>query len=539
MKKTLIAILSLMLVLSMLFTGCIVREGTESVSESATESATESETESATESETDAPKPSKPITNANIPQAPYTERTPYTLTELDGPIGTGIGVNAGRVTWAYEPGAFNWNGFGYWWLAGNFDSELVREMIEGTICALAGEEDINAALDAIFLEFNVRVNGKEEGYKPGQDITIKGNFNTTGTSLNSAANTKGYFPAPVTVRALLEILVDYGVAPSDITVFDASRVIPTYMQELCSDGKLCDVRFEYAGSFEYQYGAPAIWSRDFSEDYHPMDGKYSTLNPAWYPDCIVGAEYIINLFNMRGHSLAGFTASAKNHFGTVIPVIYEDDGSITYPEKFHSNPPCYNGIHRYVSAVDFNMGGVHWVHWVLPKREMGTYNVLVDLMSNAFCGEKTVLYLCDALSATMHQNAEMGLDAKWYSAPFGDGTARGRGWTSSFFASQDPVAIDSVMYDFVNAELTAALAAGDNSWHNRNEPVLPVGHTATNYLIEAALAYNPPSGTYYKDGKGNLITSQGVHEHWNNDEEKLYSRNLGEDEGIELVRVDV
>lgn len=30
---------------------------------------------------------------------------------------------------------------------------------------------------------------------------------------------------------------------------------------------------------------------------------------------------------------------------------------------------------------------------------------------------------------------------------------------------------------------------------------------------------------------------EGVHEHWNNSTEKLYSRNLGEDEGIELVRL--
>jgi hypothetical protein len=306
------------------------------------------------------------------------------------------------------------------------------------------------------------------------------------------------------------------------------------MQEMCSEGELNGVNFEYAGAFRYAEGAEAFWSHDFSLDEHPMDGQYSTLNPAWYPACVAEASYLINLFNMRGHSLAGFTASAKNHFGSVIPVIFEGDGTVSYPQKFHSNPPCYNGLHRYVSTCNFNMGGIHWN---LPKREMGTYNVLVDLMSNVNCGAKTVLYLCDALSATMHQNSTMGLDCKWYS--FGDGTAENRQWTSSFFASQDPVAIDSVMYDFVNAELEAALAAGDNSWHNRNEPVLPVGNTATNYLIEAALAYNPPSGTYYQDGAGNLITSLGVHEHWNNATDKQYSRNLGEEEGIELVKVDV
>jgi hypothetical protein len=33
------------------------------------------------------------------------------------------------------------------------------------------------------------------------------------------------------------------------------------------------------------------------------------------------------------------------------------------------------------------------------------------------------------------------------------------------------------------------------------------------------------------------LTSLGVHEHWNNAEERKYSRNLGTGEGIELVSV--
>ena len=65
---------------------------------------------------------------------------------------------------------------------------------------------------------------------------------------------------------------------------------------------------------------------------------------------------------------------------------------------------------------------------------------------------------------------------------------------------------------------------------------MPEGHTAQNYLHEAALAYDPPSGTYYHDGYGNYITSLGTHEHWNNPGDRQYSRNLGLDEGIELVK---
>jgi hypothetical protein len=63
------------------------------------------------------------------------------------------------------------------------------------------------------------------------------------------------------------------------------------------------------------------------------------------------------------------------------------------------------------------------------------------------------------------------------------------------------------------------------------------------YLVEGALAHDPPSGTFYDPGHpGNVsrASSLGVHEHWNNPIEKKYSRNLDPDatEGIELILVD-
>lgn len=60
------------------------------------------------------------------------------------------------------------------------------------------------------------------------------------------------------------------------------------------------------------------------------------------------------------------------------------------------------------------------------------------------------------------------------------------------------------------------------------------------YLHEAALAHNPPSGTFYDPNHPTQVErlpSLGVHEHWNNAEERKYSRNLGKAEGIELISV--
>lgn len=46
-----------------------------------------------------------------------------------------------------------------------------------------------------------------------------------------------------------------------------------------------------------------------------------------------------------------------------------------------------------------------------------------------------------------------------------------------------------------------------------------------------------PSGVAYENGAGEKVTNLGVHEHWNNSTDKLYSRNLGKEEGIELIQL--
>jgi hypothetical protein len=137
----------------------------------------------------------------------------------------------------------------------------------------------------------------------------------------------------------------------------------------------------------------------------------------------------------------------------------------------------------------------------------------VDLMGHPHIGGKTLLYLIDGLYAGRHPIDEA--PKRWNSPPFnGD-------WTSSLFVSQDPVAIDSVAFDFLGAE-----------WDD-----YPHKSGTDDYLHEAAEAESPPSGTFYDPAhSGNIarLGSLGVHEHWNNAQDKQYSRNLQSAEGIEL-----
>jgi hypothetical protein len=143
-------------------------------------------------------------------------------------------------------------------------------------------------------------------------------------------------------------------------------------------------------------------------------------------------------------------------------------------------------------------------------------------MGHAHSGGKALVYLLDGLYSGVHPDDNGPII--WDAEPFnGD-------WTSSVFASQDPVAIDSVGFDFLQLE-------GDPRLY-------PQMAGTDDYLHEAALANDPPSGTFYDpDHAGDVtrLASLGVHEHWDGPADKLYSRNLDpvNGQGIELVIGDV
>ena len=203
------------------------------------------------------------------------------------------------------------------------------------------------------------------------------------------------------------------------------------------------------------------------------------------------AKYVINFANLKGHSY-GITLCGKNHFGSFI------NGN-------DMRPPEGANLHQF-----------------LTMDKMGVYSPLVDLMSNYELGDKTVLYMLDALICAPSEGDDItGSNARWKQSPFNGH------YTSSIFVSQDPVAIDSVGADFLMNE-PAVTKENDSLKGNA---------TVENYLHEAARVKKAPSGNKYKNGNGTDVTNLGVHEHWNNPVSKKYSRNLDKKEGIELVKV--
>ncbi|MEJ5260044.1 MAG: DUF362 domain-containing protein [Anaerohalosphaeraceae bacterium] len=408
---------------------------------------------------------------------------------VDGPnqpIGTAEGLFPGRVVWVHDPNATTWDGVGYvWWDDQHTNPAVVESMLSRAICWLTGKQDDRSAWDALFRYHNSKRGKGNIGYSPGERIVIKPNHN------NQWSHQSRYnFPdtPPAVYTALLKQLVyQAGVDPSCITISEPSRYIDDKTYNACVS-LFPQVRFEETNYFKPENN-PGTEGRTKAD---PVPGQivWSSNNPhtgqpiADYPlaRSFFEADYVINLARMQGHAFAGVTLCAKNWYGCF-------GVSPEYDSTIHSG----NALHSLVTEPSY-----------------AGYSPLVDLMGHRHLGQKTVLYILDALWGFEYNH--IGLPAPYAIPPFnGD-------YPSSLLVSQDPVALDSVALDFLAAQF--------------NLPDIPID----SYLHEAALADNPPSGVFYDpEGDGTRLGSLGVHEHWNNPLDKRYSRNLGTGPGIELL----
>jgi len=405
------------------------------------------------------------------------------------PVGVARGVIPGRVVWVHDPNAADWAGpgYGHWWESDHTNQLVVDRMMSRAIQRVSDKSSDAKAWEALIKHFNRNHGDGNNGYRRGEKVTIK--VNLVGCIIGWGVDPKTYDlvrgvdymnASPQMILALLRQLVHaVGVRQQDISVGDPLSLFPNQFYGPLH-AEFPDVHYldhdggnaTYPRTLVQRSSVPFHWScrpTGTTQDYVPVP--------------YVEAKYLINMANLKSHTGAGVTLCAKNHYGSL-----------------SRKPPDQ---------------GYYDMHTSLPEKVHGSsqYRGLVDLMGHAHVGGKTLLCLIDGLYAGVHpiENAPR----RFFTPPF-----NGQ-WTSSLFASQDPVAIDSVALDFLRTE-----------WSN-----YPRMAGVDDYLHEAALAGSPPSGTFYDPDHAAgtaRLASLGVHEHWNG--EKQYSRNLGRREGIELVR---
>ena len=162
------------------------------------------------------------------------------------------------------------------------------------------------------------------------------------------------------------------------------------------------------------------------------------------PDQAARAKYLINVPIMRSHSSAGVTLGFKNHFG-----------SIDNPWGFHQLGEIFS----------------------IPS-------VLKDLYKSSWFGPKTILTLGDGIFGALGQ--QDSAPQVWVNT-FED-------YPKSLFFARDPVAIDSVMADFLDAErggnpegstdyLVLAQAAGLGHYDHVANPLTNPNYTNIDYQV--------------------------------------------------------
>ncbi|MBN2589307.1 MAG: DUF362 domain-containing protein [Sedimentisphaerales bacterium] len=415
------------------------------------------------------------------------------------PLGIGRGVNPGRVVWVHDPAAATWPGSNddtsqpYWYTDTCTNPQIVSAMLSKSLRTLAGTNSDSEAWDAIFHNFNKQMGRGDIGYQPGQKIAIK----TNGVLNLSGRNASRIENAPQLTIALLKQLIEKaGVAPEDICIGDPQNSLVDHWYNMVHDECPGVVFMVKSGSnqtgrtqFSYDHSAPFYFS-------DPDPSRWVGVTKQDYiPDYFAQADYFINFPVLKSHNSAGVTLAGKNHYGSLMRA----PNAAGYYDEHSTRPADSDGSGEATPG-------------------MGHYRANVDLMGHPKLGGKTLLVLIDGLYGGRSWDSQ---PIRWEMEPFNGN------WPNSIFLSQDQVAADSVAFDFLYNEWDDAVGTING---------YPQYSGTEDYLHEAALAYNPPSGTIYDPAHdGGITQSLGVHEHWNNPIDKQYTRNLGIGNGIELI----
>jgi len=436
------------------------------------------------------------------------------------PIGKAKGIFPGRVVWVWNPKATNekfvhnsLENYDFYFNPENNNPEVISKMFKDGILKLAGKKDLAKSWDAIFKNFNEKKINKNKGYTKGEKIFIKINQGQSNWVLSQEDKKNGYVishkkaegdrrnsksmtpteTGPYVVLELLRELVnEAGVNQEDIYVGDPMN--PTYGHNYNIWVKEFP-NVKYIDRTSTDFGRTMI---KFTEE--PLVYYSDKKATEKLYDFIKSADYMILLPVLKPHGAAGVSLTAKLNFGN-IGNRSAHHLHYSHVANMREGNPTNTGYHK--------------------------YRVFVDLMGSKYLGQNTLIWIVEGLFGG--GSSEIMGPVKYFMPPFNGG------WSNSIFMSLDPVAIESVGYDFLRSEFNGINKHDpiNNDWEN-----IPNMFGVDDYMHQAADPANWPQGiTYDPDNSGKPLPVLGTHEHWNNLINKQYSRNLKTGEGIELVSV--
>lgn len=149
------------------------------------------------------------------------------------PIGTAVGVNPGRVIWAWDTMATKRDISTYHFLPENYSQEVIYTMFNKSVKSLAGKSSVSKSWDAMFRNFNERKNNVARGYTQGEKIFIKINQTSGRGILKVSERARGNYKVssrsglgtvestpPIVLSILRQLINECGIDQANIAVGD-------------------------------------------------------------------------------------------------------------------------------------------------------------------------------------------------------------------------------------------------------------------------------------------------------------------------------
>jgi len=297
-----------------------------------------------------------------------------------------------RVVSVYNSDATNYDYVtGYHWEY--VDQSVVNNMVAQGVMALTGETNTVDAWNELV------------PYQAGESILIKFNFNNSGCTTGGDNNID---PIAETANAIVDGLTSIGVPGDKIWMADPSRSVSDRFRS-----GIINPNIQYYSY--YSCSSPNYHSVDYVDPGSPA-ASIATC-PAGEKilpsQVFVDADHLINVPILKSHG-SYVTLALKNHYGSVM---------------------CENYTRSTMHAY-FNQGGNS------AGCDLNTTNILADINNNPHIKNKTRLVVGDGLFGNAYTNWQ---DTERWNI-FGNDDS------NILFFSTDPVAISSVMTDYIMAE---------------------------------------------------------------------------------------
>ena len=340
----------------------------------------------------------------------------YSRKTRAGPIGKRIAAMAGaayatipaanllpsphRVVSVHDSNATSWNGAGN--PADYMNQTEINNMVQRGVMELTGQATPLAAWQMLI------------PYQTGDAVAIKMNFNNVpNCDFTENANMNAY---AAVANAVIQGLESIGVPPGKIWITDPSRPINDGFRAGISDANVAYYTKCTAAEIGSRHNVFTTgYISETSPDATLFNPAYGLTDPYRYvlpAQVFEDAAHIINIPQLKGHGsppdVGGVTLGVKNHFG-----------SVSLTSDAEGDSPLHSNSYFFQMMGDINANPVF-------------YNKTRLVIGDGIMGNPTINWQDPVLWSTF-----------------------GNEPPALFFFGVDPIAVDSVMFDYIQRECAA------------------------------------------------------------------------------------